>query len=236
LVHYGIQTPLISLHAHNEKQRSQEIIQKLQEGNDVGFITDAGTPLISDPGAHFIRLVRQAGFNIIPIPGPSAVITALCVSGLYADRFLFEGFLPTKKGEREKRLSKLKELTCTIVFYEAPHRILTTVSAMKKIFGPQRYGVIARELTKKFETVYGNNLDTLLDWLATNPQQQKGEFVIMLEGAPKTNELDKDYIEELLKNLLTEVTIKKAVTIAAKITGETKNRLYKMALTLKKLV
>lgn len=195
------------------------------------MISDAGTPLINDPGYRLVKLVRKHGIPVIPIPGPCALITALCASGLACDRFIFEGFLPGKSTARQKKLLEFLYETRTIVFYEAPHRILALINDMLDVLGPKRYVVLARELTKTFETIHGDNLEQLKIWLNSDKNQQKGEFVILVEGAKylNPNEIDTQRVLEILLN---ELPIKQATYIAAKITHEKKNKLYALALTI----
>lgn len=228
LKHFGITSKLIALHNFNEKQQSASLIKLLQEGNEVALISDAGTPLISDPGYHLVAEVRKAGINIIPIPGACAAMTALCASGLPTDKFVFEGFLPAKTMARNKRLLDLKIETRTTIYYEAPHRVLSTITAMLEVFGADRQAVIARELTKKFETIYSDNLSAIKTWLETDPNQQKGEFVILVHGdnRPSNQEISVETLN-LLTILAAELSPNQAASLASKITGASKNILYK---------
>jgi 16S rRNA (cytidine1402-2'-O)-methyltransferase len=228
LKHFGINNKLISLHNFNEKQQSTTLIKLLQQGNNVALISDAGTPLISDPGYRLVSLVQKAGITIIPIPGACAAITALCASGLPTDKFVFEGFLPIKTNARYQRLHDLKTETRTMIYYEAPHRILTTINAMLEIFGENRHAVIARELTKKFETIYHSGLSEIKNWLESDVNQQKGEFVILVHG---NEQFDSQKISIETANLLAILAAKlppnQAASLASKITGIRKNLLYK---------
>lgn len=233
LSHYGIRTALVSLHAHNERERSEEIIHKLKEGHDIAYVTDAGTPVISDPGFHLISLVKQEGLVVSPIPGPCAAITALSASGLSGQKFIFAGFLPAKAGDRKKHLAEIKDLSYTAIFYESPHRLLATIDDMLEVLGKDRFVVIARELTKKFETIKGSTLEKLKEWLLTNTQQQKGEFVILIQGVEKSSDVDKTQLSRILTILLAELPTKQAVHLASQITGVHKNTVYTMALELK---
>lgn len=228
LKHFGIISKLIALHNFNEKQQSASLIKLLQEGNEVALISDAGTPLISDPGYHLVAEVRKAGINIIPIPGACAAMTALCASGLPTDKFVFEGFLPAKTMARNKRLLDLKIETRTTIYYEAPHRVLSTITAMLEVFGADRQAVIARELTKKFETIHSDNLSAIKTWLETDPNQQKGEFVILVHGnkRPSSQEISVETLN-LLTILAAELPPNQAASLASKITGASKNILYK---------
>ncbi len=233
LEHFNIKKPMISLHDYNESERSKVLLKRLQKGENLALISNAGTPLISDPGYRLIKIVRDAGINIVPVPGPCAAITALCASGLPTDKFIFEGFLPTKAVARCKRLEELNSEPRTIIFYESPHRLRFLISDLLNIFGENRHAVLARELTKKFETIYGANLAELKSWLETNKRHQKGEFVILLHGAEPRKETEKnEKTLHILKILLSELSVKQAVILTAKITGVSKNKLYKIAITL----
>ena len=231
LKHFGITTPLISLHDHNEAVSSKVLLDCLKKNQSIALISDAGTPLINDPGYRLVKLARQHGIQIIPIPGPCALITALCASGLACDRFIFEGFLPEKNIARQKKLLEFLNETRTIIFYETPHRILKLVGDMLAVFGPKRYVVLARELTKTFETIHGDNLEQLKTWLNSDKNQQKGEFVVLVEGAKYLNPYEID-AQRILGILLDELPIKQATSLAAKITHEKKNKLYALALAI----
>ena len=234
LVHFGIDKPMIAFHEHNERDRSSEILKQLQAGRQIALISDAGTPLISDPGYHLIRQLHDAGIRIVPIPGPSAVVTALCAAGLPTDRFIFEGFLPSKAVAREKYLSELARETRTLVFYESPHRLLETLRAMLQSFGLGRRMTLARELTKTFETIRQDTIANIVSWVEANPEQQKGESVLIVEGAAQQPsdryEVDSD---KLLLTLLTCMSVKDAAHHAAQLTGQSKNELYQRALQIK---
>lgn len=234
LVHFGIDKPMIAFHEHNERDRSSEILTQLQAGRQIALISDAGTPLISDPGYHLIRQLHDAGIRVVPIPGPSAVVTALCAAGLPTDRFIFEGFLPSKAVAREKYLSELARETRTLVFYESPHRLLETLRAMLQSFGPGRRMALARELTKTFETIRQDSIANIVSWVEANPEQQKGESVLIVEGAAQQPsdryEVDSD---KLLLTLLTCMSVKDAAHHAAQLTGQSKNELYQRALQIK---
>lgn len=231
LKHFGIITPLVSLHEHNETTSSKILLDCLKKNQSIALISDAGTPLINDPGYHLVKLVREHGIPVIPIPGPCALITALCASGLACDKFIFEGFLPGKSIARQKKLLEFLYETRTIIFYEAPHRILALIDDMLDVFGAKRYVVLARELTKTFETIHGDNLEQLKNWLHSDKNQQKGEFVVLVKGAEyqNPNEIDTQRILEILLN---ELPIKQATSIAARITQEKKNKLYALALAI----
>ncbi|MEN9450371.1 MAG: rRNA (cytidine1402-2-O)-methyltransferase [Pseudomonadota bacterium] len=231
LKHFGITTPLISFHEHNETISSQILLDALKKNQSIALISDAGTPLINDPGYRLVKLAHQHGIQVIPIPGPCALITALCASGLACDRFIFEGFLPGKNIARQKKLLEYLYETRTIIFYEAPHRILELINDMLAVFGSKRYVVLARELTKTFETIHGDNLEQLKNWVNSDKNQQKGEFVVLVEGAEylSPDEID---TQRILEILLDELPIKQATSLAAKITHEKKNKLYALALTI----
>lgn len=230
----SIKTPMLSLHEHNEKQRVTKLVTLLEEGKSLALISDAGTPLISDPGYHLVKSVREQGIKVVPVPGACALIAALCVSGLPANHFRFEGFLPAQRTARLKYLQNLQYDTHTLIFYEAPHRIVDLVEDMLVVFGQQRYVVVARELTKTFETVQGAPLAELLDWLQADKNQQKGEFVVLVQGAEQQTRTEISLsLDHVLNILLTELPVKQAVQLTAKLTGEKKNKLYEMALQLK---
>lgn len=226
LQHYQIKTHCIALHEHNEAQQTQRIIEQLTEGRSVALISDAGTPLISDPGYQLVKQVSQQGHEIVPIPGPSALIAGLCVSGLATDRFVFEGFLPVKTKGRLERLENLRQEPRTIIFYESPHRILEFLQQLIDAFGPEREAAIARELTKKFETIYRGSLQEILQPLEQHAEQQQGEFVVMLSGAAKCQDEEIDTAQRIATVLAEELPVKQAAALAAKITGVKKNALY----------
>lgn len=232
LNHYGINTPCISFHDFNEKERIHELLDQLEQGADIALISDAGTPLISDPGFKLVLAARTQEFKVVPIPGPCALITALSASGLPSDRFIFEGFLSAKRTHRLKQLTALLHETRTVIFYEAPHRILATLEDCIAVFGKDRQAVIARELSKTFETILSGTLNGLHDCLTRDVNQQKGEFVLLLHGAKETDEENTSSALEVLKILLSELPVSQAARIAAKITGEKKSRLYEKALEL----
>lgn len=231
LKHFAITTPLISLHEHNETAFSKVLLDCLKKNQSIALISDAGTPLINDPGYRLVKLAQEHGIPVIPIPGPCALITALCASGLACDRFIFEGFLPEKSVARQKKLLEFLHETRTIIFYEAPHRILALIEDMLDVLGPKRYVVLARELTKTFETIHGDSLSQLKIWLSSDKNQQKGEFVVLIAGAKYVNPNEVE-AQRILEILLNELPIKQATSIAAKITREKKNKLYALALAL----
>ena len=235
LAHYGIDTPLIALHEHNERVVTETLLKELHSGADLALISDAGTPLISDPGFYLVRAVRQAGMDIIPVPGPSACIAALSASGLPTDRFVFEGFLPARQHARRQRLEALRSEPRTLVFYESSHRIVDCLADMVEILGAGRAVVIARELTKTFETIKAGSLSELVAWLLGDSQQQRGEFVIMVQGEQPAADVAMDpEAERVLELLMQELPLKRAAALASKITGLAKNRCYERGLELKK--
>jgi 16S rRNA (cytidine1402-2'-O)-methyltransferase len=234
LSHFGIQARLTALHEHNERSAGQKLVEQLIAGESVALISDAGTPAISDPGALLVNLAREAGIKVVPIPGANAAIAALSASGLLMPRFLFIGFLPAKSSHRKQVLESLRTVPVTLVFYEAPHRVLESVADLAEVLGGERSITFARELTKTFETIRCCRLDEALNWLEADPNQQRGEFVILVGSAPAIAENDIDSESQLtLEILLRELPLKQAVKLAAEITGAKKNALYELALTLK---
>lgn len=233
LNHFAISNKTISLHDHNERQRQDYFLQLLQEGKSIALVSDAGTPLISDPGFHIVSFLREHDIRIVPVPGACAAISALSVAGLPTDRFTFEGFLPSKSGARQKTLAALANEERTMVFYDAPRRAIDTVADIVEVLGGERRVVMARELTKTFETVYSDSAQNILDWLNEDPNQLKGEMVLIIAGKPKDNTGISPEIAKTLEILLEELPPKKACAVAAKIYGVKKNTLYDFALTLK---
>lgn len=232
LQHYAISTPRFSLHDHNEREQAEKLIQKLKQGESIALISDAGTPLISDPGYHLVRAVRAAGIKMVPVPGACAAIAALSAAGLATDRFIFEGFLPAKTKARLDRLQLLENEMRTIIFYAAPHRILDVLIDMQTIFGTEREIVIARELTKMFETIHAGKLAEIVEWVKQDSNQQRGEFVVLVEGAQQVKE--QVAYQKLLEILIAEnVPVKQAVDIVVKVTSEKKNKVYELALQIK---
>jgi len=233
LQHHGISDArLLALHQHNERGGAERIIDLLQQGKRVALVTDAGTPAVSDPGAVLVEAVRAAGFRVIPIPGASAAITALSASGLVNPHFLFYGFLPNKSAARRTALQALAEHPYTLVFYEAPHRILECTQDLLAVLGAEREIVFAREITKLFESIHRCNLGEAHAWLESDPNNQRGEFVLLVSGAAAREGLDAES-ERTLTLLLEELPLKQAVQLAVKITGGNKNELYQRALALK---
>ncbi|GIU10028.1 16S rRNA (cytidine(1402)-2'-O)-methyltransferase [Shewanella morhuae] len=231
LSHFGITTKTTALHDHNERARAQWIVDQLAAGLSIALISDAGTPLISDPGYHLVSHVRQSGFNVIPLPGPCAAITALSASGLPSDRFTFEGFLPSKEKARADKLLALKEDPRTLIFYESPHRIEHSLTTMVEVLGADRHVVMAREVTKTFETFLSGPVSEVLAKVSTDPNQQKGEIVLMVHGHHVSDDEGIPTVAiNTLKLLCEELPLKKAAAIAAQIHGLKKNALYKYGL------
>ncbi len=227
----GSQARTLPAHQHNEHEAAERIVAKLQAGEAVALISDAGTPGISDPGARVVAAVRAAGCTVVPLPGPCAATTALSGSGLLDEHFLFYGFLPSKGGQRRQAVEELRELPCALVFYEAPHRVLDTVADLASVLG-ERTLVIGRELTKMFESIHSCPLTAALDWLKEDSNRQRGEFVLMVSGAPADG--DDGEGERVLNLLLADgLPVKQAAKLAAAITGAAKNALYDRALALK---
>jgi len=231
---FAITTPMFPLHEHNERQKSQALLERLLAGESIALISDAGTPLISDPGYVLVRDARQAGVRVVPIPGPSALIAALSASGLPTDRFCFEGFLPAKGGARRKQLEAVCNEPRTLVFYESPHRILDSLQDMVSVFGAEREAVLARELTKTFETFRHAPLGELLAWVSADRDQQRGEFVLLLHGAESVGD-EADLEGQRVAGLLAEeLPLKQAAALAARISGSKKNALYDFLLQQKR--
>lgn len=231
LAAHGIRTRLIAAHDHNERAAAEQIIELLTSGQAVALITDAGTPAVSDPGARIVRAVHDAGLAVVPVPGPSAVICAISVAG-FEGAFQFCGFLPPKSTARRSALKRLKALPCTLVLYEAPHRIVELAHDLAAELEASRRVVLARELTKRFETVQVSTVASLQAWLEADPNRQRGEFVVIIEGAPAIDQDDAE-IDRVLRLLLAVLPVKSAARTAAAITGAAKNALYGRALALK---
>ncbi len=229
LTHFGVGTPLFALHEHNEREASNQLIQRLLGGDSIALISDAGTPLISDPGFHLVRSAREQGVRVVPVPGPNAAVCALSVAGLPSDRFVFEGFLHSKSAARRKRLEALRQEGRTLVFYESSHRIIATLTDMGEVFGASRQAVVGRELTKQFETILSGSLAELLTCITEDANQQKGEFVVVVAGAEVETETQSGEEERVLKLLLEELSPARAAKLAARITGGRKNALYSLA-------
>lgn len=232
LQHFGINTPLTACHEHNEREEGSRLVQRLLGGDDLALVSDAGTPLISDPGYHLVRNARAAGVRVVPVPGACALIAALSASGLPSDRFVFEGFLPARSTARRQRLQAVVEESRTLIFYEAPHRLLECLADLRELFGVERPAVLGRELTKTFETIKGAPLGELHDWVAADSNQQRGECVLLVEGwqAPEGEDTLSTEALRVLDLLLAELPLKRAAALAAEITGVRKNLLYQQAL------
>lgn len=235
LQHLAINTRLVAIHEHNERHASAGLIEKILQGRSIALVSDAGTPLLSDPGYYLVRSARQAGVRIIPVPGASAAICALSAAGLPTDRFVFEGFLPARQTARRHRLEQLGSETRTLIVYESSHRIVASLQDMLAIFGGEREAVVARELTKTFETIRNDNLAGLVAWISSDSHQQKGEFVVLVRGnqIPEHSPLT-TAAEHVLRCLLEELSVKQASKLASKITGVNKRLLYDRAVELKK--
>ena len=224
LEHYDIRQPMISLHEHNEQERIPELLNRLSSGESLALISDAGTPLISDPGYRLVREAASAGVPVIPVPGPSSVTAALCVAGLPTDRFAFEGFLPARPGNRRKQLGGLAREPRTLVFFESSHRIEACLADMRETFTGARQAVICRELTKQFETVLRGSLDELIARLEQSARQRKGEFVIVIEGAREPGDsLDS---MDLARQLLEYLPASQAARVAARVVGGNRRDIY----------
>ncbi|MFU2058895.1 16S rRNA (cytidine(1402)-2'-O)-methyltransferase [Avibacterium volantium] len=231
LSHYGIKKPFFALHDHNEQQKAEILCEKLLQGTTIALVSDAGTPLISDPGFHLVRKCRQAGIKIVPIPGACAAIAGLCASGIASDRFCFEGFLPAKSKARCDKLENLAKEDRTLIFYESTHRILDCLADMEKVFGAERYVVLARELTKTWETIYGDEVGALRQWVSEDPNRSKGEMVLIVEGNVSSEA--ESFSPEAIKALTLiakELPLKKAAAIVAELYGYKKNALYQFGL------
>ncbi|SSM91333.1 methyltransferase [Acinetobacter baumannii] len=227
--HYNISTPLTACHDHNESNKIEQLVQKLLAGENIALISDAGTPLISDPGFKLVRAAQENGIRVVPVPGACAAIAALSAVGLPSDRFSFEGFLPSKASQRISQLEKLKNETQTLIFYEAPHRILECVKNMAEVFGENRP---VREITKTFETIKKMTLKDLVSFIENDHNQEKGEIVLVVGGAPEKTDLEQEKLDELLKRLLQDLSVKAASQLAADLTGIKKKVAYQRALEL----
>ena len=232
LSHYVIKNPFFSLHDHNEQEKAHILVEKLKQGSNIALISDAGTPLISDPGFHLVRQCREAGIRVVPLPGACAAITALCASGIASDRFCFEGFLPAKSKARKDKLENIAEEDRTLIFYESTHRILDTLEDMQSVLGEERYIVLAREMTKTWETITGNTIKNLREWLLEDPNRTKGEMVLIVEGKPKSDNNDEisPQAVKALELIAEELPLKKAAAIVAELYGYKKNALYQFGL------
>jgi 16S rRNA (cytidine1402-2'-O)-methyltransferase len=233
LQHLGIDKPLRSLHEHNERERVHALLERLRDGEQVALVSDAGTPLISDPGYPLVRACRAEGIRVVPVPGASALIAALSVAGLPTDRFRFEGFLPRRAPARRERLQALATAPETLVFYESAHRIEESLADLCAVFGEAREAVLARELSKRHETLLDGTLGELRARVCADPDQRRGEFVLVVAGAPAEAQGDEQALRTLLAVLLEELPLKQASAIAARLSGEKKNRVYRLALAMR---
>ncbi|KHS71617.1 16S rRNA methyltransferase [Pectobacterium brasiliense] len=230
LQHFAINARLFALHDHNEQQKADVLLAKLQSGQSIALVSDAGTPLINDPGYHLVRRCREAGVRVVPLPGACAAITALSASGLASDRFCYEGFLPAKTKGRKDKLRELGEETRTLIFYESTHRLLDSLQDISEVLGAERYVVLAREITKTWESIHGAPVGELLAWVKEDENRRKGEMVLIVEG----HQLDDSALSaEALRTLTllrAELPLKKAAALAAEIHGVKKNALYRYGL------
>ena len=232
LQHLGIKAKLFSLHDHNEQEKAHVLIEKLQSGLSIALVSDAGTPLINDPGYHLVKACRENDIKVVPIPGACAAIAALSVAGLPSDKFIYEGFLPAKSKARQDSLASLITEPRTMIFYESTHRLLETLKDMQTIFGADKQIVLAKELTKTWETIVSLPVNELIDWLNQDASRQKGEFVLIVAGYTESNkDIDPKAINTL-KLLQKELPLKKAAAITAEIYGLKKNQLYQIGLNL----
>ncbi len=232
LARYGLSKPLIAAHQHNEREAAEKLVVRLQAGERIALVSDAGTPGISDPGARIVDAVRAAGLRVTALPGASAAVTALSASGLLHERFHFYGFLPTKPKQREAALAQLRAVPATLVFYEAPHRIEEAVASLVAGFEASRQIVFAREISKLFEEIHRCTLAEAEAWLAADAHRHKGEYVVLIEGASEDQDTDQAEADRVLAILLESCPVKQAATLAARITGQKKNALYDRALQL----
>ncbi|MCC4108898.1 16S rRNA (cytidine(1402)-2'-O)-methyltransferase [Serratia ureilytica] len=230
LQHFAINARLFALHDHNEQQKADQLLAKLQEGQSIALVSDAGTPLINDPGYHLVRRCREAGIRVVPLPGACAATTALCAAGVASDRFCYEGFLPAKTKGRKDTLMALAEETRTLIFYESTHRLLESLQDMVTVWGPQRYVVLARELTKTWESIHGAPVGELLAWVQEDEVRRRGEMVLIVEGHKAQEDALPLEALRTLALLQKELPLKKAAALAAEIHGVKKNALYKHAL------
>lgn len=234
VAHYGVSAKLVSLHEHNERRRAVEIVSWLAAGKRVALVSDAGTPAISDPGAELVRAVAEAGYAVVPVPGASALIAALSASGIRAVQWMFCGFLPASASARTQALERMRAYACALVFYEAPHRIRATVDALVATLGSERRLVIAREISKRFETIHRCPLSDAPAWIAADTDRQRGEFVLIVDTPEAVLETAADAHDPMLSVLLAELPLAQAVRVAASLTGVPRKRLYERALRLKR--
>ena len=231
--HFGINTSLRAYHDHNEENQSEKLVELLAEGKQIALVSDAGTPLISDPGYRLLSKVREQGYEVVVVPGPCAMVVALAGSGLPSDRFQFLGFPPAKQNARQNWLNDFSQNTETLIFYESSHRILATLNDLEEVFGMERHICVARELTKTFETWLTGEIGQVHTQVEQDPNQQKGEFVIVVAGAGETQSASEAEIAKTMQILLKELPLKKAAAMTAELLGAKKNECYEVGLKLK---
>jgi len=229
---FGIETKIRAYHDHNERIQTPVLIEQLQAGMSIALISDAGTPLICDPGYHLLLAAHAEKIKVIPVPGPSALISALSVAGFSSEKFVFEGYLPARKTARRQRLQQLKGETRTLVFYEAPHRILASIEDAIICYGDERQAVIAKEISKRHENIQRGRLSGLLAWLHSDKDLSKGEFVVVIQG-DKTSQFDTQEASRILKILLADHSVKQAARLTGEIMQGNRNDIYKLAMDLK---
>ncbi|MCV2403037.1 16S rRNA (cytidine(1402)-2'-O)-methyltransferase [Marinomonas sp. C2222] len=230
LNHFGIEAKLFSIHDHNEKDKADYVASLLDDGKNVALVSDAGTPLISDPGYHVVHALRAQDHKVLPVPGACALVAALCASGLPTDQFFFAGFVPAKSKARCDLFESWKKQSGTVVFYESTHRVYDSVKDVEKVYGDTAQLVLAREVTKTFETFLSGTASEILTKFDDDANQMRGEFVVMLHFTEENTDESEQEIKRILGVLLEDLPVKQAAAIAAKLTGEKKNGLYKMAL------
>jgi len=233
LTHFAINRQLVSCHEHNEQQQIPKLLERLQQGESIALLSDAGTPLVSDPGYRVVNAAIENGIRVVPIPGACAAIAALSVAGLATDRFLFLGFPPAKGAACQQQLESLARETATLVFYESPRRLVATLEIALGVFGPERHTVVARELTKIHESIARGRLQDVLAEVGSDPNWQKGEIVLLFAGQQQVVDESTDHIIRVLQPLLAELPLKQAVGLAATITGARKNQVYDLAVRLR---
>jgi 16S rRNA (cytidine1402-2'-O)-methyltransferase len=233
LDHFGLRKEMVSVREHNELQGAEGIVERIRSGQSVAYVTDAGTPAVSDPGARLVAAAHHANISVVPLPGPSAVMAALSASGQVLEHWLFYGFLPSRDEARTKSLESLRDLPFGLVFYESPHRIVSTVAAMRAVLGDDRTLTIARELSKLFEQIHSLPLGDAEAWLAEDTNRQRGEFVLIVSGALPDHDLHEVEQKRILGLLMEELPVSRAASLAARLTGAKKNALYEMALSMK---
>ena len=234
LRHFGLSRPMLSLHEHNERQKMESVVQQLQENQSIALVSDAGTPLVSDPGFPLLRRVRELNLPVVAVPGPCAAIAALSVAGLPTDRFIFEGFLPSRRGARQARLQTLAAEQRTLVFYESGKRLAPMLEDLCLIFGPQREAAVARELTKLYESLYRAGLGELKLQSDSDPDMSRGELVVLVQGCSEREEEHDQELDRVLSVLLPVLPLSQAVKLACALTDLGRNQVYKRATSLQK--